>query len=418
MAETPGDKTPSSARKARTSKGPVRAPVLEGTARPAVSEESVVNSAAGAAESDVQPASATTEAATPPVEEIALPRAEKSGAAPVLVAGIAGLVGGIVGIGGAYGLATAGLWPVPQVQPQQVSPDPRLDQFETAFPQLRNATAAVQTELGAASDRIGALEQRLADLPVAAQQQGSDADLAALSARLDDIEAADRSGQQAGAVENGEALAALEDSLASLRGETETTLERLAAAEARIASLTETTSAASSERTTTYRLPLIFSALESAFANGRGFEAELAALRETQPDLAVPAAIAAAASTGLPRPADIVQRLNAVLPDILAGQPAGADASWQDTGVNWFRNIIAMRPAGAVEGDDPGAVVARLETAVAGHDFTAAARELAALPEPMKHAAAPVAADIGLLAQAAAFLAQLRADALTGGSGA
>src|SRR5690606_33460503 len=105
---------------------------------------------------------------------------------------------------------------------------------------------------------------------------------------------------------------------------------------------------------------------------------------------------------------------------MLAGRPASEGANWQDAAAGWFRGLIAMRPADAVEGDSPDAVVARLEAAVDRRDFLAAETELAALPDSMRRAAEAFAADIASLAAAQAFLGQLRAHALveTPGSGA
>ena len=77
-----------------------------------------------------------------------------------------------------------------------------------------------------------------------------------------------------------------------------------------------------------------------------------------------------------------------------------------------------MRPTGAVEGDSPDAIIARLEAAVAARDFSAAQAEMNALPASMQAAAGPLVDDIARLAAADDFLAQLRENALTGEIGA
>jgi hypothetical protein len=192
----------------------------------------------------------------------------------------------------------------------------------------------------------------------------------------------------------------------------------VAEANQQLASLSQSASDQAGADAATIRLPLIFSGLESAFLSGRPFETELAVLRQALPETLVPEAVAGRAATGLPQPEAIDAQLQAALPDILAGRPANADAGWQDATVDWFRGLVAMRPAGAVEGDTPDAIIARLEAAVERRDFVAAKAELDTLPETMRRGAEPFAGEIDSLAAAQSFLTQLRAQVLTGEAGA
>jgi hypothetical protein len=160
-------------------------------------------------------------------------------------------------------------------------------------------------------------------------------------------------------------------------------------------------------------LPLILSGLETAFANGRPFLAELDALRRTVPEIEVPPTLLDVAGTGLPQADAVAREFDAVLPAMLAGRPADPDAGWQDATLDWFRTTLALRPTGAVEGDDPQALVGRLEAAIAQRDFIAADEILAQLPEPMRRAAGALPQMVAVNADAARLVDAARREALS-----
>ena len=409
MADETGKDMPSSdpktAEKSAAKPGPVKPPVLEGTARPSGATRPSDSAATDKAAKPLadKPAASTVS----PKPSVA--HEENTGGN----AWLAGLVGGALGLGAAYGLAWFGLWPMPAQAPAPA--DPRLAQFATAIPELETVTSTVQDELSTLTGRVGALETAVADAP-AATTTGTDPavteELAALAARLDELSAAPAAAPDTATLDS------LEAELTTLRAETAATAAQLAEANQKLASLSQAASDEAGADAATIRLPLIFSGLESAFLSGRGFETELAALRQALPETLVPEAVAGRAATGLPQPETVEAQLQAALPDMLAGRPATADAGWQDATADWFRGLVAMRPADAVEGDGPDAIIARLEAAVERRDFAAAETELDALPETMRRAAEPFAADIASLAAAQSFLAQLRTEVLTGENGA
>lgn len=420
MAETTGKQTPDTdpkatdkpAEKTAGKTGPVRPPVLEGTAKPA----------GGTAAAEPP---RTTSSSSKPEKPAPGPgaSASKPASEPITASGgsggiwLAGLVGGALGLGAAYGLAWYGLWPTPE----QAAPpaDPRLAQFAAAIPELETVTGTVQDELSTLTGRVSALESDLADLPdqpagaIDTSNLVSTEDLAALAARLDEL-AAGTSGSTAAP----ESLATIEAELSALRASAAETTAQLAQARDELAALAQSTQDDAGSGLAAARLPLIFSSLESAFDAGRPYETELAALRQALPDYLVPEAIAGRAATGLPQPDAVAARLDAVLPDMLAGRPAGSEASWQDASLDWFRGLVAMRPTGAVEGDSPDAIIARLEAAVAARNFSAAQAEIEALPASMRAAAGALVDDIARLAAADEFLTQLRENALSGETGA
>ncbi|MCP8882825.1 hypothetical protein NIM87_04890 [Devosia sp. XJ19-1] len=413
MAETTGKETPATdpktAAPAAAKTGPVKPPVLEGTARPAgtgkpgdasTTEKPAEKSAASTTSKPTTPSTA----ARSRVDD----HEENSGGA-----WLAGILGGVIGLGAAYGLAWFGLWP--QVQQAPAPADPRLAQFATAIPELETVTGTVQDELSTLTARVGTLEASLAEAPVATAPGTDPAlaeQLAALSARLDALDAAP------GNTVDADTLAGMQSALEAVQSEMSATATQLNAARQQIETLSRNADESTGAEAATMRLPLIFSSLESAFSAGRGYETELAALRQALPETMVPEAIAGRAASGLPRPDDVERQLVAVLPDMLAGRPVNAGANWQDATTDWFRGLIAMRPAGAIEGDGADAIIARLEAAVAQRDFETAEAELTALPAPMRDAAGALADDIASLAAAETFLTQLRARALTGENGA
>ena len=398
--------------------GAVKPPVLEGTARPA---ESVKPSATAKSEPEAKPESlkpGPASATTPkPQSKPIAPPPVPANEAGVGAAWLAGLVGGIVGLGAAYGLALLGYWPAVAPAPQPA--DPRIATIATTVPELETVTSTLQGELARLTARVAGLETNpgigapAGDSAPANQLAG---DLAALSARVDELTAAPQAADET-AAQNAAAIAALETELAALRQSAAQTQSNLDGVSAKVATLETDLSKGTALEAGQVRLPLIVSGFETAFATGTAYDGEVAALRQALPDLAVPDAVLANAMTGLKRPDLIARDFNAVLPDVLAGRPVGADAGWQEATSDWFRGIIALRPTEAVEGDGPEAIAARLEGAIGRSDFIAAKTELDALPPSMRAATGAVADEISNQASAQAFLASLRQAALAGGNG-
>lgn len=408
MAEETGKPTPATDPKTEgkpaDKAGAVKPPVLEGKARPASSAKSSDSAGSGSSARTTTTNSGSAPDKAPPSSASGTARS-----APWM----AGLFGGVVGLGAAYGLALFGLWPVPPQAPPPA--DPRLAQFSSAIPELQTVTGTVQDELATLTGRVGTLETSLSE----SSQISDSADpamseqLAALSARLDALANA-----PADPVASDDRLAALAAEVAALQADMASTRTQMVETKDQIATLAQASSESAGADAATIRLPLIFSSLESAFGTGRPFETELASLRQALPETIVPEAVAGRAASGLPRPEVVASQLRAALPDMLAGRPASADATWQDATADWFRGLVAMRPTGPVEGSGPDATIARLEAAVERRDFAAASEQLQALPAAMQRAATPFAADMESLAAAQIFLDQLRAKVLTRESGA
>ncbi|KKB07752.1 COG4223 family protein [Devosia chinhatensis] len=421
MAENSGKDVPQTDPKSQDNKGPVRPPVLEGTARPATGAkpadgkpqpsrpEPPKSDQTKPEQAKLDPAKTARPPSAPPTEQT-----RSSGGSPWL----AGLLGAVLGLGAAYGLASAGLWPAQQ--PVNPPADPRLAQFATAIPELETGFANVRSEVEALTGRLSTLEDQAASVPA-----GDTADaalveqVAALQAQLEDLAARPAASTETSPVPAlNQQIAALETELAQLRQTIETSVTDLAETRSTVSGLAETTAALSAAGDQASRLPLVFSSLESAFASGRTFETELDTLRRVLPDVTIPQNVSAAASVGLPQPDIVARRLNGIIPDMLAGRPANADASFQDGAMDWFRGVIAMRPSGAIEGDSPEAQVSQLEAAMARRDYAQALAIFQALPASMQAVGEGLAGDLALLATSQTFLDDLRDAALRAETGA
>nr|WP_295888217.1 hypothetical protein [uncultured Devosia sp.] len=409
MADTKGNDS----KPGESKTGPVKPPVLDLKAR-----ETSAAKPEPAAETKPEPKlDAKTAAAKEPPMRAKPPEADSTGRGfgfgPALL-------GGVLGLAAAYGLAWFGLWPTtPAPTP---AADPRLAQLATAVPELETVTQTTQSELAALNQRIGALETApaAAASPAAAAAEpadlsGVEADIAALTTRIDTLAATPAPAADTGATE------ALRTELAALGTRLDEVAARLGTAEAGLRTLdttmTETTATLADQPSdigAVLQLPLILSGFETAFATGRPFATELGALRAAVPDADIPTDIANKAEAGLVRPDIIASRFATVLPAMLAGRPANADAQWQDGALDWFRSAIALRPTGEIEGDTPEALMSRLEGAIARRDFVTAETLLADLPAPMLAAGEDVPALVTEQAEAARFLDALRASALTG----
>src|SRR5262249_47131953 len=141
------------------------------------------------------------------------------------------------------------------------------------------------------------------------------------------------------------------------------------------------------------KLPLLLSSLETAFAGGKPFQTELAALAGIAPSVTVSAALENAAPTGLSRPDTLLQKFEAGLPQILAAREINS-GDWTANAIDWAKSLLALRPADEEQGTSPEAIASRLEGAMTRRDYTAAEELLTQLPAAMQQAAAPVAPDI------------------------
>ena len=339
----------------------------------------------GAAAVDAHPpeAVAPTEAlpqefAPPPVEASADAAERRAPAATPWVPLIAaGLIGGIVGAGGAFlALNRAG----PAVSSEQVG-------------ELRRRIDTVQTGVAAADRKAVAASE-------AAAKAGSE--VQALAGKLGTVantQAPDTSAFAAQAQRAEAATAALGQRLEQLAG-------RLGAAETQAKSA----AALGPEATAAARIVLA-ERVQRALAGGRPFANDIAALTKSGVAQADVAALTVVAASGAP-----TQQL------LLAGfRKHGAmfqrevtpqSDSWSDKLLGLASRIVTVRPVGDNGSNDPATLPIRLEGAIASGDMAKAAGLWAQLPEPARRASADFGADLQKRAAADAAIAKIAQDAV------
>ncbi len=436
--------------------GPVKPPVIDLTARDAT--RSAAEGGKQAARSPAKPRAADETPAAEPVLEAGSefvtetprpaeppraapqtpppPRPQARLAMPWSAISIAAAGGALLGTGLTYLLAS---WiALPSSAPRFEDPAPalagqaeRLSGLEQRFAAVEEAAMDTQVSLDATitqldtgfADMRNSLEELRGAIPapVTIDLSGIEEQLRTLEGRVEAIGAGASSADAGALAEN---LVAMEQGLAELTTRMSGIDQKFAATNAAIdgfaadlgaaksAIAAQNLSIGPSELGPAIKLPLVVSGLEAAFAAGRPYATELESLRTILPDLAVPAAVDASASTGLARPDDLASRFATAVPTILAGRTQTTTGDWARDAIEWTKALLALRPAGEIEGDTPEAVTSRLEAAIGRRDFGAAAALLQQLPEPMRLAAGPLAGEIAALAEAEAFIAALRAQAL------
>jgi hypothetical protein len=242
------------------------------------------------------------------------------------------------------------------------------------------------------SARIDRLEERIAALetrPVTESPSAlSSGDVAALRARIDQLQ------------ESVDSLQARQQELAGLDG-------RMTALKDELDSLTSGLTDITGLQAGIKESAVIsaFLRLDAEVRSGRPYAAALSLyqkqveLQAGQGDWPTGDALAAGAATGIATTPSLQDRLEALIPRILAAREDGN--GWTDRLLSRLRGIVVVRKTGEPEGDAPQAIVARAETRLAAGDLEGALAQMESLPAARKAVAAP------WLAQA-----QARLDAL------
>ena len=314
---------------------------------------------------------------------------------------------------------------LPDLTPELTAQGDKLDALSSTVTGLQQSTTRTQVSLDATIAQLdtglAAVNKSIADVEASIPVAQPPVDLTPLENQLKTLKAqidaiaAGASGADASVI--AQSLADLETSVTSLG-------TRLNGVDQTVASLRTDIDAARNalsdhinaslpnEVGPALKLPLILSGLESAFAAGKPFQAELDALHSVLPDFFVSDTLSASAAIGLSRPDTLLQKFEASLPAILAARD-GTNADWTQSAIDWAKSLLALRPAEEVEGDSPEAIVSRLEAAMERRDYAGATTLLGQLPAPMRDAASMIAADIRVHAEADKLVADLRARALT-----
>lgn len=236
----------------------------------------------------------------------------------------------------------------------------RIEALETADPEMR--------------ETIGTLAGRVAPLEKAAP--GLREGLDALAERLGDLESAPE--------------AATAEAFGALAARVQDMQAAMAAAESRAAEAErarEAAEARAAEQARMVRLRSEAENLREAVRNGTPFVKTLTALTQTA-GTAPPRALAETAEAGVASTGALLARFQSAARRALratATTNAEADDAFDQLGA-WLQSQVATRPTEAVEGNDPAAVLSRVEAALDGDDPVRALSEAEALPEPARAA--------------------------------
>jgi hypothetical protein len=300
-----------------------------------------------------------------------------------------------------------GLVPVRTVGP--AAAPGRLAAMEATLRELQNRTSvtADARTIEALSDRIAKIEQTVAKLPerdpaMAARLAAADnamkslgVALTALNRRSDDLAAnATKALERADAAEKAvmelrSTVEAAKNASAGLKpGE-------LDALEKRLASLEQSAQSAHDEiaKTTAVdmpvRLALSAAGLRDVVLSGAPFAAELAATKSLGADGKNLASLERFAATGVPSEKALARELGDLLPLMLKASGAKAPSGgFLDRLQANADRLVRIRPVDAPPGDNPSAVLARIEVAVAHADIPAAIADFAKLPDNVRAPAA------------------------------
>jgi hypothetical protein len=289
----------------------------------------------------------------------------------------------------------------------------RLQKLEAAVSRLPASAAPADPALG---NRIAGMESQLKSLgeTLAALRQRSDSAAAANAAALSDINQRlaqqDPPGARSGesseqAAANAAAVAALTERLDALEGGAKSTQAALAAEVAK--------RTAESEDDHAMRAAVTAAALTAAVERGRPFTGELKAAQSQAADPAALAPLESFAATGVPNQNTLVRELTTLEPALLRAAGARApEGGFLDKLQANAERMVRIRPIEEVPGDDPAAVIARIQVKAVHGDLPGALAELGNLPANVRAPAQPWIAKAQARADALAASRGFAADAL------
>jgi hypothetical protein len=267
----------------------------------------------------------------------------------------------------------------------QSQPQPEL------APNSRLTTAEAQTK--SLADQMLALNRRVDDVAVAAQ--GAVAQAKAATGASEAADSAARTSVQKGDL----------DALAG----------RITALEHAVKSLSaDVARGALSADDHVARAALAAAALRSAVERGVSYQAELAAVMAFATDQNAMAALKPFAVGGVPSPASLAQELAQLTPALLRASGAATnEGTFFERLKSNAQKLVRVTPINAPPGDDPAAVIARIDGDAARADIATALSEIARLPAAARDIAEAWVKKAEARAAAMAASRQIVADALS-----
>jgi hypothetical protein len=236
-----------------------------------------------------------------------------------------------------------------------------------ADPALANRMAALEGALKAVEERIGVVARRTDDI-----------DLIARDAR-------EKAGTTAAAV------AELTQKMARLSAsDLDAALNRVAALERMVASMQADLAKRGVGETgdRPVRLAVTAAALNAAVERGDAFASELAAAKQLSPDSARLAPLEPYAASGLPSAASLARELTGLLGALAqASGTAPREGGILERLQANAERLVRIRPLDEPPGDDPPAVLTRIEQRAVQSDIAGVLAEIAKLPAPARAAA-------------------------------
>jgi hypothetical protein len=280
----------------------------------------------------------------------------------------------------------------------------RLQQLEAHMapvpdPALASRIAALESQLKSLGETVGALRQRTET--TAAANAAALSELTQKLARTDAPEAASGATSNAAADANAALIAALASRVDALEGNAKATEGTLAA------ELAKRNAEISDDHAV--RTAVIAAALTAAVERGRPFVAELKAAQAQAHDASALAPLEGFAVAGVPNVNALARELSGLEPALL--QAAGAvpsEAGFLEKLQANAERLVRIRPIEEVAGDDPAAVIARIQFKAVRGDLPGALIELGKLPATVR---APAQVWIAKAQARAAALAASRAFA-------
>ncbi|HJT08393.1 MAG TPA: mitofilin family membrane protein, partial [Stellaceae bacterium] len=163
------------------------------------------------------------------------------------------------------------------------------------------------------------------------------------------------------------------------------------------------------------RAALAAAALRDAVERGAPYQTELPAMKALGTPQAATAALEPFATSGVPSAASLAHELAQLTPSLQhAAGAAPAQTSFLGRIEDNAKNLVRVTPVDAPAGDDPAAVIARLNVHAAHSDLAAALADIARLPQPAQTLAAPWVQKVNARNTALAAARRISADALAG----
>lgn len=243
----------------------------------------------------------------------------------------------------------------------------------------------IERTLKAAAQPERALDERLKAADAQANSLGDS--VSALRRRVEDVAAAAQTAQRTADEASSAADSAKSGAQSAVRrADLDALAKRIATLETAVNSLAEQvaqqTSAADDRAV---RLTIVAEALRAMAERGVSFQSELKALKSLGADQNAIAALEPFAASGIPSAPTLAGELAAIIPALRqASDTTPADATFLAKLEAHAQKLVRITPVDAPVGNDPAAVIARINADAGRIDIVAAIHDIAALPDSAK----------------------------------